>query len=338
MRAHAMQTTDVSAAQIGWVLVRDLTALDGQRLLPKGAELDDAALRRWSDVPPGDIHLIEFEAGDLHEDNAGLRVAESVAGAGIRLVGPQQSRYDLLTEGKGLLRVDAELARALNHIGDITVYTALDRQPVLPGTVVASVKITPLAIRAERVATAERLCRDAGQPLLHVVPFQPKRVAALVVEDMPPERQAEFKAALERKLRWFGATLSALRVVAPETRQVAGALQASLRDGNDLVLAAGGNTIDPLDPVLQALPLVGARLVHCGAPTRGSMSWLAMAGAVPILNLDSSRMYLGATVGDIYLPMLLTDQPVTPADLMDIGYGGLPGSAVTFRFPPYDEQ
>jgi hypothetical protein len=338
VRAHAMQAMDVSAAQLGWVLVCNLYAVDGQRLLPKGAVLDDLTLQRWSDVPPGELHLIELEAGDLHEDAAGLRIAESVAGAGIRVAGPLQSRYDLAAERKGLLRVDAELVRALNHVGDITVYTALDRQPVLPGTVVASVKITPLAIREERVATAEQLCRDAGQPLLRVVPFQPKRVAVVVVEDMSPERQAEFQTAMERKLHWFGSTLTALRVVAAEVQQVTDAFRACLEEGNDLVLAAGGNTIDPLDPVIQALPLIGARLVHCGAPTRGSMSWLAMAGTVPILNLDASRMYLGATVGDVYLPMLLTAQPVTPADLMNIGYGGLPGSAISFRFPPYDAE
>lgn len=293
-------------------------------------------LHRWADVEPGELHLIELEAGDLHENAAGLRIAEVVAGAGLRVAGPVTSRYDLVSEHTGLLRVDAALVRAINHIGDITVYTALDRQPVPPDTAVASIKITPLAIAAERIEAAERLCMEAGHAMMRLVPFQPKRVALAVAEPLSPERQAALHVAVERKLQWFGSSLTSLRVVAPDVRRIADAFSACLSEGNDVILAAGGNTIDPLDPVLQALPLVGASVIHCGAPMRGSMSWLATTGTVQILNLDSSRMYLGATVGDVYLPMLLTAEPVTSEDIMDIGYGGMPGNAIALRIAPLE--
>jgi hypothetical protein len=331
-----MQTTDVTAAQLGWVLAHELRAGDGRLLVRKGAVLDTAALECWPQVAPGEVHLVELEPDELHEDVAGLRVAQSIAGTGIRVVGPLQSRYDLEAEYKGMLRVDADLVRAMNYVRDVTVYTLLDRQPVAPGAVVASVKITPLAIREARIAAAEQHCRNAAQPLLYLVPFQPQRVAVVLAEDLAPEQLTRFRIAIEDKLRWFGSTLTELRCVRRDALQVADALRACLDAGSTLVLAAGGNTIDPLDPVAQALPHVGARLVHSGAPTRGSMSWLAQAGVVSILNLDSSRMYLGPTVGDVYLPLLMTGQQVTPDDLREIGYGGLPGSAIALRFPPYD--
>lgn len=336
MQAHARQTADVTAEQRGWVLAHDVRDRDGRKILGKGAVLDTTALERWPEVAPGEVHLLELDPGDLHEDAAGLRIAQAGAGAGIRVAGPLTSRYDLVAERKGLLRVDADLLRAVNRVEDVTMYTLLDRQPVLPGKVLASVKVTPIAIPAARVADVERLCREARRPPLVVLPFQPRRVAVVATEDADPDLQARFRSVLEHKLRWYGSEITDLRFVAPRAEQVARAFSDFLRDGADILLAAGGNTIDPLDPIAQALPLIGARFVHRGAPMRGSMFWLAQAGETPIVNLASCAMYTGNTVADMVLPLLMAGRQVTSDDIIDIAYGGLFGRDMTFRFPPYD--
>jgi hypothetical protein len=337
-RAHALHTSQVTLARQGWALTHDLYTRAGQLALSKGTLLDDAALALWPDIAPGEVHLVELDADELHEDAAGSRVAQAVCGAGVRVVGPQQSRYDVVTEHQGLLRVDADLVRAVNRVAGVTVYSALDRQPVLPDTVVASVKITPIAIPAARVAEAEQRCAAAARPLLTVLPFRPLRVAVVAVDNIIPELRARFEAAIQRKLRWYGAELTVLRYVAPILSQVAAALDACLRAGADLLLTAGGNPIDPLDPVELALPQIDARLMHRGAPTRGSMCWLAQAGAVPIVNLASCRMYIGSSVADLLLPTLMAGQPLTPDDIIALSYGGLPGVALAHRFPPYDAE
>jgi hypothetical protein len=36
--------------------------------------------------------------------------------------------------------------------------------------------------------------------------------------------------------------------------------------------------------------------------------------------------------------MLMAGHRVTRDDILDIGVGGLPGSAIWFRFPPYDAE
>ena len=66
------------------------------------------------------------------------------------------------------------------------------------------------------------------------------------------------------------------------------------------------------------------------------MFWLAEVGEVPIINLASCRMWTGSTVGDLMLPLLMAGERVTPEEIVEIGYGGLPGSAVNLRFPAYD--
>ena len=337
-QAHAVRTTDVTTAQLGWVLTDDVSAPDGSLLVSKGAILDSSALERLADAAPGELHLVELSETDLHEDEGGRRVAAAVTGSGVRIDGPMQSRYDLVAETRGVARVDAGLLRAINHVEGVTIYTMLDWQPVVSGTVIASVKISPIAIEASQIDTVERLCQQAGVPAVEVLPFQPKRVAVLATEPLDAEQRARFQAAIERKLAWYGASLADLRVVEASVDAVADALGAFLRDGCEIVLAGGGNPIDPLDPIDGALPLVDGRIVHRGAPTRGSMFWLAEAGDVPIVNVASTRMLMGTTAADAFLPMLMAGHRVTRDDILDIGVGGLPGSAIRFRFPAYDTE
>jgi hypothetical protein len=335
-RAIGISTADVTDALLGYVLTHDVYDRDGLRFASKGDVLDEARLARWSNVALGEIHLLELEPGDVHEDAAGLRVAHVIAGSGLRISRPMQSRVDLIAEQKGLLRVDRDLLRAINRIEDVTVYTLLDRQPVVPGMPVASVKITPIAIPEARLAEAERVSAGAASPMLTLIPFQRRRVGVLAIGEHDPERRARFASAIERKLLWYGAELIDLRHVEEKAAEIAATFEGFLQAGADVLLLAGGNTIDPLDPIGLALPLIGAHIVHRGAPTRGSMFWLAQAGDVPIINLASCRMYTGKTVGDLILPLVLAGERVTPDDIIEIGYGGFPGSAASLRFPPYE--
>ncbi len=337
-RAHAIPTNEVTTAHLGFALTHDVFTRDGQLLLPKGTVLDTAALDRWIDLAPGEVHLIELGANDLHEDEAGLKVARAITGSGLRVAEPSQSRCDILAANKGLLRVDPELLRTINGVRDVTVYTMLDRQSIAEDTVVASVKITPIAIAEERVIAVERLCQQVAHPLLQVLPFQARRVGVLARDDVKPDMRTRFESAIERRLKWYGSELIDIRYVPADSTQIATVFRSLLEDGADLLLTAGGNTIDPLDPIEQALPLIDARLIHRGAPTRGSMFWLAQLGDVPIINLASCRMYIGTALADLILPMYMAGEQVTPDDIMALGYGGLPGSAISLRFPPYDHD
>jgi hypothetical protein len=339
VRAHALKTMDVGEAQRGWILAHEVRHADGSRLFRKGAIVDDALLARWHEAAQGDIHLIEPEPGDLHEDEAGARVCAAVAGEGLRVKGPIQSRYNLIAGHKGLLRVDIDLLRQVNRVDGVTVFSLLDRQPVLPGKIVAGVKVTPLAVPGAHIAEVERLVRAAPRPPLVVLPFVPKRVAVLATEGLTDRMRERFQQSVAHKIAWYGSELQEVRFVDAEPRQIAATFREFLDTGADILMAAGGNTIDPLDPLLLALPEIGAEMVHFGAPAHpGSMFWLAQRGNVPIFNLASCSMYSRATVADLILPLVMTGQHVTSDDIVELGYGGMLEREMAFRFPDYDAE
>ncbi|MCO5176266.1 MAG: hypothetical protein M9890_04725 [Thermomicrobiales bacterium] len=336
MKAHALAPADITAAQTGWVLTQDIRDSSGTLRLPKGTALAAADLDTLREHATHDLHLVEREPGDLHENDAASQVATAICGEHLTIREPNQSRVDLVARRRGLVRIDADLLRAINSVGEITVYTTIDLQPVDADTPVASVKVSPIVTTTAKVAAIEQLCRAAAGPLVALEPFVPRPVAVILVGETSAEQRDRVRAALSRKVAWFGAELRDCRCVPHERTAVAAAFRAALSDGAGVVLVAGGNPIDPLDPVLAALADIGATLVHSGAPTRGSMSWLARAGSVQILNLASARMYLGHTVGDLYLPPLMRAEPVAPEDVIALGYGGMPGSAVSLRVAPYE--
>jgi hypothetical protein len=114
-----------------------------------------------------------------------------------------------------------------------------------------------------------------------------------------------------------------------------------ITDGADLVLTGGGNTIDPLDAALLALPRIGAEMVKFGAPAHpGSMFWLAHRAMTdtPIFNLASCSLYSKETVADLILPWVMAGERPTLDDLAGLGYGGLLDRDMGFRFPPYDAE
>ncbi len=337
-RAFAIQNSEIGAAHLGCAVTRDILNRDGQVVVPKGTLIDSATLDRLADAAPVEAHLLELEAGELHEDAAGQRVAQAVAGGEIRAADPNQSRVDLIADQKGLLRVDRNLLDQINRVVGVTVYTMIDWQPVIPETPVASVKITPIAIAETQIAEVERICRDADGPLLRVQSFISRRVGVLALDDVGAEMRSRFEAAIERKLRWYGSTLVGLRYAPLDAGSVENNLRELIDQGADLLLTGGGVTIDPLDPIELALKPLGAEMVHMGAPTRGSMFWLARVGEVPIINVASCRMWAGGAVGDLILALVMAGETVTPEIIRDIGYGGLPGSAVRLRYPTYEED
>jgi hypothetical protein len=322
---------------VGAVIAEEIRVAGGKRF-HKGHRLtaDELPLLETLERP---IHAVLLAPDDVHEDEAGGRLARAVAANSphLEIRGPVQSRYNLVATVKGLLRVDPRRLLELNRLPGIAIFTLDDRMPVVPGRVVTGTKITPVAIPEATIAEAERLL--AAGSAVRLLPFQPLRVSVVTTEPLQERARERFETAVERKIGWFGGTIIGFEQLPPHADAVASAIEGAAAAGADLVLAAGGNTIDPLDPTLLALDRIGAEMVRSGAPAHpGSMFWLAYRGEMPIFNLASCSMYSKATVGDLVLPWIMAGERVTPDDLAGIGYGGLLDRDAGHRFPPYESD
>ena len=109
MQARRFSPSDVAAAAsdelAGAVLLAPVRLPDGQ--LRKGTYLDPEALSRLLTAARAGtlsdaVRLAHLEPGDLHEDVAAKRLADAVAGPGLRQETPRQSRLDLMKQRYGV--------------------------------------------------------------------------------------------------------------------------------------------------------------------------------------------------------------------------------------------
>ena len=325
------------ARLVGAVLARDLT-VGGDRW-SKGRRLTTADLHAVAAAPPGPaVSVLIPDAGELHEDEAALRLAAAVAGPGLIVRGPAQSRVDLIATAAGVVNVRiAELER-LNRIDPLEVFTVFDGQIVDAGDLVGSVKIAPHLVEAATVDAGARLAGFGSHPLVWVAPFIPRRVGVIVKESVRATARHRFEASVRAKIEGLGSEIIAIEYVEDDPDAVEAALARFVRrpDPLDLILTAGAASTDPLDATFVGISALGGRIVRRGVPAHpGSMLWLARIGQTAILGLPTCGAYSKATAADLLLPRLLSGEPASEQTVAKLGYGGILTRSQRFRFPPY---
>ena len=283
----------------------------------------------------GEVHLVELEPGDVHEDEAARRLAAALSAPGLEARPPVQSQSRLVATGRGLVRVRGDVVNAINALGHVSVFTVMDGQAVAEGEEVAGCKVTPVAVPGALLDRVEELCRERG-PVVELVPFLPLRTFVVATERLKPKARELFRAAVTRKLGWYGAEVIAVREVARNSQAVAEAYREASRLGAQLVLFAGASAIDPLDPAYAELATTGGELLQLGAPMHpGSMLWLGRLGEAAVIGVASCAGFGRSSSLDLLLPFVFAYGRADAGDLLRLGHGGLIESGAGRRFPPY---
>lgn len=348
MRARRLTPADVVALGpdelAGAVLLAGVPL--GTRRVAKGTRIDrELAHELLGAAELGtlahELRLAWADAGDLHEDEAGHRLALAVGGGGIDLLPPKQSRTDLAAKWDGVLHVRVATLLAINALDPLELFTLFDGQCVAAGEVVASVKVAPHVVAGDVVREGMRVAREGG-PVVEVRPYRRLQVPAIVVEEIGSDRLARFVDGARAKLSALGAEFAGLvNAWAPEPEVAGARVRAALErlvleDRHPVVLVAGVSAGDPLSPFVGALTSLGGEFVRHGIPTHpGSMLWLARLRQSQLLGLPGCGMFSLATAADLVLPRLLTGEVLDAATLAGLGHGGLLSRAMRFRFPAY---
>ena len=318
----------------------------GDSTIQKGTRVDAALARTLREAAGRGLLVAPLrlgwpDPGDLHEDDAALRLASAVSGPGIAIGTPAQSRVDLTARSDGVLRVKVDRLGLVNRIDPLEIFTLFHGQAVRAGQTVGSVKVAPHLVPGAAVEAGEAVAQ-ADRPLLNVDPYLPLEIIAIAAESLPPEGLERFDRAARTKVlslggRFEGTVNVAERDPAQASRRLERVLRELALDRRVPILLVGGVSAgDPLSPLYEALARLGGRLLRRGVPAHpGSMIWLASLEATTLLGLPQCGMFSMATAADLVLPRLLTGEQVTADTLADLGHGGLLGKEMRFRFPAY---
>jgi hypothetical protein len=336
VKALAVQRSSATAQGLtGRVLCHDVRSGEGKIVARKGAQVDAATATTLLGLPWEELHLIELEPGDLHEEEAGQRLSVAAVGDGVEVKGYSGGQWSLVSTRRGLFSVREGALREVNAVEGISVFTLYAGQPVERGEVVAKAKVTPLVISGGAIEQVEQRARQA-QGLVTVRSFGAWTVGAVARESLEEKPRRRFETSLTEKINWFGSRLLPIRYAVGDPKVVAREIAELRSEGAQFLIVAGASALDPLDPVFSALSLLGARMERHGAPAHpGSLLWLARWDDCPVLGMPTCGMFSEATTFDLVLPRLLAGELVGNLEIAGLGHGGLLSREMAFRFPPY---
>ena len=159
---------------VGMTLCHDLTEMrDGFKgaAYKRGHVIAAEDIPHMLDIGKRTVFVWEENAGEIHEEDAARRMSAMAPVNGAHYTEPSEGKVLLLADAPGMLRVDTELLRQINSIGDLTISTLPDHYPVKPGMRLASMRIVPLVTKEAQIIEAETLCQ--GKKLLDLLPSSP---------------------------------------------------------------------------------------------------------------------------------------------------------------------
>lgn len=325
-----MKTRRISRGEklaAGMVLTRDTGAFRKGRILA-AADLASVESAAWTE-----LDVLQLEAGDVHEDPAGRRLAAAVAGEGVAPGEMDGGSFPLVAQRRGLVEFDAGRLARINLIPDLAAYAHPRGYVAVEGDVVGRVKVVPFVTREDRLRRAEEI---GGGSLLSVRAFLHLDGALLVHEQIADAALEKARRSFNEKLAFFGSRLATARAVPGTPEALAEAIRGEQRNGARLLVLAGSRSMDPQDPVLRALELSGARLERHGIPAYpGTLLWLAYLGDIPLVGAPSCGIFSRATSLDMLLPRLMAGDHMGAPELAELSAGGIISPETSYRLAPY---
>lgn len=305
----------------------------GGFVLKKGTVVGKSEITALKSAGIATVTIARLEPGDVSEDVAAGDIAAAIAGDHVRVDQAFTGRSNLYAESGGVLVVNQAGIDRLNEVDpDITLATLEAFAPVVPGKMIATVKIIPFAIDGAARDKALSVARETA-PLVGIAPYTVKKVG--VVSTLLPGLADK---VIEKTLRVTadrlavaGASIIAEKRVPHETKALAHAIKDVLATGAELVVVFGASAIaDRRDVIPAAVESVGGKVEHFGMPVDpGNLMLIASAEGRPVLGAPGCARSPKENGFDWVLARLLCGLPVRRHDIMGMGVGGLLMEIVT---------
>jgi molybdenum cofactor synthesis domain-containing protein len=315
---------------VGMVLPHDMTQiLPGEfkgRLFKKGHVITEADIEPLLSIGKEHIYVLDMPPGYLHEDDAGIRIAQAVSGDGLTLSEPYEGKVSMKANRLGLAKINEQAVHAINALEGIAFSTIYSDRVVQPGQPVAATRIIPLIMEEKRICQLEELAKSFSGPIVEVKPFQAKKVGLVTTggEVYSGRIADKFGPVIRAKVEALGSHVVEQRFAPDDKQLIEQEINYFLEQGVDLVLVTGGMSVDPDDRTPGAIAGVGAQVVRYGTPMLpGSMLLVAYKGDIPILGLPGAVMHEPFTSFDVFLPKILAGERIVESDMTRLGYGGL---------------
>ncbi|MBR6228475.1 MAG: molybdopterin-binding protein [Eubacterium sp.] len=346
---------------VGQPLCHDITAMvPGFKgaLFHRGQVITEEDVETLLNIGKKHIFVGEPEPGMLHEEDCARRLAAMISegltvevsnqaapdglpSGGVHFEGPSEGKILMISDRKGMLRVDTGLLNEVNSIGDITIATLPDHYRVEAGDRLASMRIVPLFTEEKQIRKAEELCREKA--LIDLLPYRERKVGVIVTgsEIFSGRTKDRFEPVVRKKLAYYPGEILEVKICDDDRGMILDAARELMDRGADFLIFTGGMSVDPDDLTPGAIKELGAEIIRYGVPAQpGNMTLVAYldnskpagsprssggssADEIPILGVPGAAIHLPTTIFDVLLPQIYTGLRLTGEDLRRLADGGL---------------
>jgi hypothetical protein len=326
---------------IGTVLAHDITEIRANQEF-KGPAFRKGHIVTKEDIPKlldlGKEHLfvLKIQDDELHENEAGERIAKAIAGKGVYLSEEvKEGRVNLYAAYAGLLKINAEALEQLNLLGEIMCATRHTNFLVKKGEMVAGTRAIPLLVKKQIVEAVENLIQKWGK-IIEVLPLRSLKVGLLITgnEVYRGRIKDAFEPIMRRKISEIGSEIIKVIFVPDDANRIAAEIKNLINAGAQLIITTGGMSVDPDDVTRNGVTLAGAKITAYGsAVLPGAMFLMAYLDDIPIMGVPACGMYYKTTIFDLILPRVLTGEKIGKPEIAKLGHGGLCLDCPTCDFP-----
>lgn len=322
---------------VGRELCHDITAMrDGFKgaAFKRGHIICEEDIEEFRNLGKRYVYIWEEGAGEIHEEDAARRIARAVRTEGTHYTAVSEGKIVMIADHKGMFRVDTELLRELNSIGDITISTLPDHYPVEEGARLASMRIVPLVTKESQIIRLENLCKD--RKLMELKAYHERRAGVIITgsEVYTGRIKDRFEPVIRAKLKEYPGEIIGVTICDDDLDMITSAARKHLENGADFLIFTGGMSVDPDDLTPTAIRMLGAEIITHGVPAQpGNMTLVAYLKDIPVLGVPGAAISLPVTILDVLLPQIYTKTPLTKEDMIRLGDGGLCQLCAACHYP-----
>ncbi len=324
---------------VGCILSHDVTKIvPGEfkgRLFKKGHVIREEDIPKLLDIGKEHIYVWEPKKGQLHENDAAIRVKDLVLGQGCYISEEiNEGKIDFFANTQGVLKINKDLLLKLNLLGEIIVSTIHNNTPVKKGEKIGATRVIPLIIDEKKILEAEKIIKEK---IISVEEIKPKKAVLITTgnEVYKGRIKDAFLPVMKEKLEYYGSEI-VKQIILPDNKEMIteNILKAIEEDKVDMIICTGGMSVDPDDVTPSAIKDCNGEIVTYGAPVLpGAMFLLAYYKNIPILGVPSCAMYSKRTIFDLVLPRILADEKLSFEDIARFGNGGMCLNCEICSFP-----
>ena len=314
---------------VGMSLAHDLT-----KVVPggfKGPAFKRGHIITKDDIPEllnigkENVFVLELVEGQVHEEEAAIRIAKAVMGQCLAHSLPSEGRVNLKTTSPGLIKINVPALDEINLLGDIIIATVHNNTVCKEGMTVTGTRIIQLFTSEDKLTQMEQIARK-NQPVITLTPMKLKNIGLIVTgNEVFKERIKDgFSPILHKKIEALGCTVNNEAIVPDDPDVIARTIQTFKTKGSEVILCCSGMSVDPDDVTPEGIRKSGAEVRFYGLPVLpGAMFLYAKLKNVHILGVPACVLHASFTAFDALFPIVLTGEELTFAETRKFGHGGL---------------